>query len=243
MNINKVFYLLALTFMLSFFVSCSDDESSNPTKAGNEDNPPTVNVEPVAVPQKMQAAANNGNPGATQAMAYIQLANTLPNYAQLLTPPEGAKLSSTSAVNGEWTWTEGNASVTLVTNETVTEYEWTVTIDGTYGGKTYNNQIVIEASQLKDGSSGEILFYDPDSGSPVLTFNWENLSEVYHLNIKSAEEYGNSNVDLYVYTDSSGYIDISTPSNSWHVEWASDGTGSWIAYDANGSVTNEGSWN
>ena len=150
------FLTLSVTLIFLFFISAcsSDDGDSNPTEPGNGDNPPTVSVEPITVPQKMQDAANNGNPGAAQAVAYIQIANTLPSYTQFLTPPEGAsKISSTTAVTGEWTWTQDGATITLVTNETATSYEWTVTVDGTFGGKTYSNQLLLKASELRDGSS------------------------------------------------------------------------------------------
>lgn len=235
--------ILFVLILLSFFAACSDDNGDdNPTGPDDDGNePPTLNVQQVPVPQAMQTAANNGDPGATQAMAYIQIANMLPSYAQLLNPPQGSgKLPSTSAVNGEWTWTQDGATFTLTSTETATGFEMTLTVDGTYNGQTYNGGILMEASGTKDGSSGELYFYDPGSGVAELTFNWETLADgTYHLTINTSD----AAVELYYYSDGSGSLDVNMQNaGSWDIDWASDGSGTWMQYDASGSLIDSGSW-
>lgn len=248
MNIKRFFNLLIIVLSIALITSCSDDDSdSNPTdpNGGNNDSPPTVNVEQVTVPQKMQTAANNGDAGAAQAMAYIQIANTLPAYSQMLNPPATAsKVSSTSSVEGDWTWTQDGATFKLSTTETATEYHWILTIDGTFSGKTYSNQVVVRASELKDGSSGELEFYDPDSGSPVVSFSWENQADgTYYVNLSTTQSSNNVTVEMYFNPDNSGSIDIYVSGGgTWEIDWASDGSGTWVEYDSSGSVSDSGSW-
>ncbi|MDZ7764685.1 MAG: hypothetical protein U5K00_09690 [Melioribacteraceae bacterium] len=186
MRFKDLLKLLLTLILFSFFAACSSDDDDGPTEPDdNGDSPPTINVKQISVPQTMQTAVNNGDPGAAQAMTFMNLANSLPSYAQLFNPPQGSgKVSSTSAASGEWTWTQDGTTFTLVSNETSSGYELTLTIDGTFGGKTYSNQILMTSTLSKDGNTGEVLFYDPDSGSPALTFNWETEADgTYHLDM------------------------------------------------------------
>ncbi len=236
--------ILVLT-LLSFFTACSDDDEGPTEPENGDENPPSLNVKQVSVPQAMQSAANNGDPGAAQAVAYIQLANTLPTYAQLFNPPEGSgKLPATSTTAGEWTWTQDGATFTLVSNETATTWEMTLTVDGSFSGSTYNNQVIMEASGMLDGSQGELHFYSPGSSSPAVSFNWETLADgTYHLSINSSEGSGATNIELYSYSDGSGSLDINVSGGgTWDIDWNSDGSGTWAHYDASGSLVDQGSW-
>jgi len=250
MNINRFFNIVLVLITLSFLVGCSSDNGdSSPTDpntgSGNNGNAPEINVEHVVLPQKVQTAANNGDPGAAKAMAYIQIANMLPTYTQMLNPPSTAnKVSSTSAVAGDWTWTQDEATFKLSTTETSNTYNWTLTIDGTFGGKTYSNQVVIRASEVKDGSNGDLEFYDPDSGSPVISFNWENQADgTYYVNLTTTQSSNNVNVEMYFNPDNSGSVNVFVSGGeTWKVHWASDGSGTWIEYDSSGNVHDSGSW-
>ena len=244
LNFLKILLILSV---FAFFTACSDDDGDdNPTDPGNGDgSTPDLQVKQITPPQKMQDAANNGNPGAAQAVAYISLANSLPTYADLLEPPEGSgKVSATNAPAEEWTWTEGGASMTLTLNETETTYSWTLTIDGTYSGETYSNQVVMEANGSKNGSNGQLYFYSPDAASPVLSFDWETLADgTYHLVIESAQGSASTTSELYAYSDDSGSLDINmSGGGSWDIDWASDGSGTWAQYDEQGGLVDQGTW-
>jgi hypothetical protein len=247
MRINGFLKTLMFVLTLSLFVGCSsDDEDSNPTGPENGgDNPPTINVKTITVPQAMQNAANNGDPGAATAMTYINLANSLPAYAQFFNPPEGAaKLSSISAVEGEWTWTQDGATFTLTSTETTDSYLLTLTVEGTFNGTTYSGQKLMESTVSKDGNTGELFFYDPDAGVPALTFNWQIESDgTYHLEMVAGADYGGATVEMTINPDNSGTLNIDTADGgSWHIQWASDGSGSWTQYDAGGNPIDSGSW-
>ena len=242
-NLLKVFLML---LVFSFFAACSDDDDGNgPNEPDNGDDPPELNVQQITVPQKMQTAANGGDPGAAQAVSYIQLANMLPSYAQLLNPPADAgKVPSISATAGEWTWTQGGATFTLTSTESGNTYSMTLTVDGSYQGETYNGQIIMEASGQLDGSQGQLKFYEPGTSAPVLIFNWETLADnTYHVTIDSNQGSSSANIELYSYPDGSGSLDINTQgAGSWDIDWNADGSGTWAQYDASGGLANQGSW-
>lgn len=245
MRLKDVLKLLLTLILFSFFAACSSDDDDGPTDPNdNGDSPPTINVKQITVPQTMQTAAQNGDPGATQAMTFMNLANSLPSYAQLFNPPQGSgKVSSTSAASQEWTWTQDGTTFTLVSNETSSGYKLTLTINGSFNGETYSNQILMESTVSKDGNSGEVLFYDPDSGSPALTFNWETEADgTYNLDMEAGTEYGGFTGQMVVNPDNSGTLDLDYPSgDSWEISWTSS-AGSWTLYNADGSVAQTGNW-
>lgn len=245
MRFKDLLKLLLTLILFSFFAACSSDDDDGPTEPDdNGDSPPTINVKQVTVPQTMQTAAQNGDPGATQAMTFMNLANSLPSYAQLFNPPQGSgKVSSTSAASGEWTWTQDGTTFTLTSTETAEGYKLTLTIDGTFNGKSYSNQILMESTVSKDGNTGEVLFYDPDSGSPALTFNWETEADgTYHLDMEAGSEYGGFTGQMVVNPDNSGTLDLDYSSGErWEIQWTSN-SGSWTLYNADGSVAQTGNW-
>lgn len=235
--------IIPITLLLTLFMACSDD---NPTGPGGDSEPPALNIKKVEVPQGIQSAANNGDQGAVQVMGYIQFANLLSNFSAYLTPPESAqKISSVSAVEEDWTWTQGDATFKLTLNETTTTYEYTLVVSGTFEGETYNNQTVFEAFTTKDGSSGALDFYEPGISQPVLSFNWETSEEgTYHLVMNINQGSNAATAELYVYADNSGSLDITENSGErWEMQWTANGSsGSWAHYDEQGSLVNEGGW-
>ncbi len=243
---SKLLKRLVIMLIFALLLGCSSDDDSGPTEPENEnDNPPTIEFDPIQVPQTMQDAANSGDPGAAQAVAYIQMANMLPYYTQLLTPPSSAgKLPSTSATNNEWTWTHQGATFTLTSEETATTYEMTLTVDGTIEGNTYNNQVFITASTSKLNNSGELAFYDPDSGLPVLDFEWDIAQDgTTHMLLTSHQASPSISVELYYYPDGSGALDVNAPGEgSWSISWSADGSGTWTQYDAGGGIIDQGNW-
>ncbi len=242
MRFTDLIKILLVVILFSFFTACSDN-NNNPSSPDNGNNPPTLSVKQIPIPQAMQTAANNGDPGAAQAVAYITIANTLPAYAQFFNPPANAgKISSTTATLGSWTWTQNGTTFTLVSSETDNGYEMTLTVNGSFNGKTYSNAILFDVTMPLDQNSGELYFNDPNTGNPILGFIWENLSDQsYHLTINDTE--GSTTSEFYSYPNGSGTLNINNQGvNSWEIDWGSDGSGTWTQYDPENNPIDSGSW-
>lgn len=234
-----------MILLLSFFIACSSDDDSSPTEP-DEETPPTVEIKPIVVPQGIQTAANNGDPGASTAAAFINMANSLTAYSYLLTPPSGAgKISSYSAANNEWTWTDGGVTFTLSLQETATSFTYTLTVNGSFEGNTYNNQVMMTVTASKTSNSGELYFYEPGVSIPFLYAEWDTSpTGTYTFLMEINETDGQIKIDLLLNPDDSGSLSVNgADGSSWNISWTSQGTsGTWTYYDASGSLIDQGNW-
>ncbi len=141
-----------------FLVSSCSDKDDNEANNQTPNNSPTLQTRVVTVPDAM---LDSNEPGAQDAVSFINMANAFTSFAGLMVPPPkiGSMKSTNDGDPWEYTWefNEGEDvySITLTVYETETHYEWTMVIDGVLDGIVLSDFVYMEASQTLDGLNGE----------------------------------------------------------------------------------------
>ena len=169
---NLLLAVIAL-FFLSFMVSCSDKDDTEPQDQQTQQ-APTLETKVVELPEAM---TQSNNPGAQTATMYASMANGFVGFAGMMVPPEKSGLYK--SVQGDpwvytWDFSEGADvySITLTVAETSSEIMWTMVINGTLGGLVLDNFLYMEATETPDGSSGEFIMYDPEEQGMSMMVSW-----------------------------------------------------------------------
>jgi hypothetical protein len=245
---KRIALFLALATLV--FAGCQKEDFTNyPGELTSKKLPKTPSITkstPVEVPQSLLISSNSY---AQQAVGYINMANSMSAFSSFLTPPEDAQMSkSATGVNSEtYTWSYSGLTVTWIYNETATHYTWDIYMDGTYyTGGDFTNELYFHAEEAIDGKSGSMAYYDIFTGAGTMTWDWYyDSNDVFHYNYVFSE----FKLEIVVNPDGSGYVNyfIDTDSNSileltYNYSWNADGTGSWIYYNADGTVSAEGTW-
>lgn len=243
-----------------FLVSCSSSESNPADPTANDPNVPpneeyvipSLNVEMIEIPAQVSTAAANGNMGAIQTEAVIEMVNSIEDYYQTFNIPGTLNnLGKMRLVNG-WTysWQINDLTVTL-------EYEdgWGDIIflnmyyDGTDElGYTYNHWLKGYFSTSLDPEyfAGALQMYQFGGGDPILDFKWgeEEITGKY----MDADVMGIFKI-RYVYQmygeaeGTSGFM-FNDGYSVWVVDILPDGSGKWTQYvdDSFEDIISEGTW-
>jgi len=233
---NLIWLLGLMVVFLAF--ACSDDDDDTVTGNNNQqtmDHSPTLDS--IHVPAAMEASSD---PYAQMAVTYINLANGLGGLGQYFVPPSSkvasvGKLSGNAADTLIWSWSYGGITVYLKFWETLTHYYWRYMWHGTFEQEVYDNWIWYAANQSKDGTQGQLIWYDDNTTTPLLTWEWTYLGGIYTLT------YTFDGIDQLIITvnaDGSGsleYYDNGTL--ELRIIWYAAGNGAWWTYDpvANGT--------
>ena len=254
--------ILIFSFIVIFasvFISCSSDDS-NPTDPGNEnpDDPqgeeyqlPDIGVESIEVPTTVSTSAANGNLGASQAEAVIEMVNSVEGYYQQFDMTGSlSKMRGLNVING-WTksWQLDELTVTL-------EYDdgWgdiiflNMYLDGTDGMYTYNHWLKGYFSTSLDPEyfAGTLQMYEFGNPTPQIYFKWgeEEITGKY-----MEAQIMNLFKIKYVYQmpgEADGYsgFNYNDGYSNWTVDIYPDGHGKWTQYaDENfETVLSEGTW-
>jgi len=227
-------WLLAFLFVFLAF-GCSDDEDP-PTQQTTPTMEHTPTLQSVTIPQAMTQSTD---PHAQLAVTYINLANSLSGLGSYFNPP--TKAAKTTGFSGSatdtltWTWNAGYITVILKFWETDTHYYWRYIWHGTYDQVVYNNWIWYDANQTKDGTAGQLVWYDDNSTTPLLTWEWTYVSNVYTLTYYFE---GVDRLVIVVNADGSGSLNYYDNNIlSLKIEWNADGSGEWWTYNPVGNGT------
>ncbi|NTW49399.1 MAG: hypothetical protein HGB19_06680 [Chlorobiales bacterium] len=250
---KKLLSLTAIFLCFTLLFGCSDNDDSS-SGGGNNNQLPSVGVQTITVPSAMK---NSSNSYAQMAVGYINLANGFSAYTAGLTPPGNATVKTVSSTGlgmlevatttKTYTWTYSGLTYKLIFEETATNYSWTVIYDGTLGSGqgsiTFNNQTILTATQLKDGSGGNLVVYY-DTAHPTtatLEYVWTKIAGVYTGTITI----GVAKYEVVVNTNGSGHITFWSDTALHYVfyaTWTAAGSGTWTTYQTNGTSTGSGTW-
>jgi hypothetical protein len=227
-----------LLLLAIVFAGCSGDDSSSPqnTPSGAVD----LSSLTVGVPPAMAAAASS-NQGAAQAQTYLQLLNSFSIYMRYLQPPKATPTKLMA--NGVHTWTDGELTITLTVQDVGAEIVWTVTVDGSDGGQTYSDFLLLDGYREKGVNSGNFNLYSPTlTGSPVAYWTWSTDPDGVFT---SAHHDLAWSVDVYATVQVSGGGSVAYYANNivgFSSDWNPDGSGTYTIYDGSGTQVDSGSW-
>ncbi len=238
-------FLILFTGILSmiFVSSCKKDKDTNPNNDA-----PAYQMQKVDIPEAM---AQSNDPGAKQAVYYLNMVNAFSRYNSMMTPPKSAFVSRLKGGGGPWVYTwdvndgeKNNYTVTLKITETSNAYHWEMTLDGLVSGIELHNFIFITAELDKDETKGSFTVYDfEEMGTVFMTMDWHQSDGNYYFTVEFPEEFL---ANIVVNSDGSGSIEGKDWMNGQYVlvyraEWDASGHGEYWYYE-NGEVINHGSW-
>jgi hypothetical protein len=232
--------------VLSLVIGCGDDDDDSTTGPGPQ-GPPDVAMNEITVPSGLE---NVQDPMAQQALQYILGANSFTNWASYFDPD---KKSVGAALDGPpWTetWTENGLTITMTIDEDESGYYWDIVLDGTDGEYEYDEFLFIESWQTTDGTTGEMLIYDPETqtGDELFSWAWDTASDGTYT-LEMADYDAGEKIVIIINPDGSGSLDYyywDDVEEEWVLSfgfsWDADGDGEWTEYNEDGSVADSGDW-
>jgi len=250
---KRIAYLLIATLVVTFaLMGCSKDESTTtapPPSNNEEEQAPAFSAQPLDVPDSL---ANETDPHAQMAVGYINMANAFVNYMNFVTPPSKTSFEGVGTLSGPpwiYTWPvnigpDNNYMVTLTIDEDNDYYTWTVELDGVFDGYSVTNFTLIEASQAKDGTSGELTVYDPESLGIALSVSWVLQNGTYTVTYLMPEEV---RIVVTLNPDESGSVEAYEWNGSafvkvFEAQWTATGAGEWWTWNIDGTPSGHGTW-
>jgi hypothetical protein len=240
-----VLFTILSTMLILFLGSCSKDDD-NDDQNQNQQKAPQMEVNVVEVPQAMLESTD---PGAQQAVMFINMSNAFVGWSSMMIPPQKSGAYK-SLKDGPWVYTwdfsEGanNYTITLTINETSTQLEWTMVINGTIDGMTLVDFLYMEATELLDGSAGSFIMYDPEEQGIGIMVSWSiNSTDVYTCAFEIPNDIkiettsnpdGSGSILVYEFYETEYFL-------SFQAEWTAAGTGQWWEYYM-GELVDQGVW-
>jgi hypothetical protein len=218
-------WILTGLLAVGLLTGCGGDSDNNPK--GSNDQGAELSRLQLTVPSALQ---DNDNPGALTATSFISSFNAMiEGFRGFLTPPSGSMKEGGPrlATDDVWTWTEGNMTWVLSYQETGSNHQWSLTVNG---------ETLMDAYELKDGSYGYLNMYDLDANERIFRWQWQTgpgnavsyLMESVGIKLTvDINGDGSGSMDYYV----DGVLDF-------ECSWTATGSGSWYDY----SSEEGGSW-
>lgn len=238
MNGRKIIALLVAISLFALISSCSNN-TNNPVSAQNPQ-PKELNAPNVVVPDAM---INSQDANAQTAVSYINLLKSFKNYLTYFTPSAGSNFNSTA---GEWTWTEGSLTITLIEKNNDGKANWIVKLTGTDGKFNFSDWTIATAEETDDNNNGHIVVYKPVTKNMLGQWDW-HVDDQGKVSFSAFDFDKNVKTELSVNPDQSGelkiYISVKGFSLlQYKVKWTSSGSGQWWSYDNTGKEVGSGSW-
>jgi hypothetical protein len=238
----------AMALLMIFFTACSKDDDSTDAQQQQHD-PPTFSVHTVDPPDAM---IESSDPGAQQAVGYINMANAFAGMGSIymIPPQKSGGYKSTNGDGPPWIYSwevnegEDNYTVTLTVDETPVIYTWNVVIDGIMEAVVYDNFTFMESIQAKDGSNGSFTVYDPGKSIILISAIWtKDQNDVYTTTFEIPE---GVKIVMVSYPDGSGEISFYDWGEtdwilSFRAAWDNTGHGEWWEYE-DGEISEHGLW-
>lgn len=228
---------------MMIFIGCSKkEESPTSTTTGTAPVIPTVTF---TGPSK----TNTDPTYHAQAAAGYALA-----MSSVFAPVQAFALMPAQQSGNQWRWTMTDGQLTIIFQSQKNSdgsYGWQYIFNGTEGTNTYNNFIVWQGTVSADGKSGEWLIYDEDTQKLSNSFTYQtNAQGVKTGTWETKNDQGTATIQRIILVnnpDGSGYCDVYELYNSTlvkveHIEWAANGSGSWVEYNSAGQQRDSGSW-
>ncbi|MBS1486878.1 MAG: hypothetical protein JST43_04755 [Bacteroidetes bacterium] len=250
---KKINFVIAI--LLAGMFSCSKNSSNNPAPALQNAKVAVVTIQP---PAALNTYAQSNTYAAT-VVGYVQAANGIATFTSMLAVPPGgtnsakiqasnARVAATASTTQTWVYTNtqtGESAGYQVTDEG-TSYLW----EYFYRASSTANWLkAINATEAKDGSTGDLKAYDYQGTNPSFVtaeYNWVKTANLYTFTYTD-----NSGGDYFVITMNndtsgtiSGYNGVGTNAVlSYKYTWGADGRGTWTIYGSDGiTVSSNGTW-
>ncbi|MBD3331312.1 hypothetical protein GF356_00560 [candidate division GN15 bacterium] len=212
-------YLLAGLLMLGLMTGCGGDDDGGSTGS----NPQGSELSQLQLTMPTALSGNN-DPGAQVAAGFITQFNALAeSFRGYFTPPSGAIKESvpTLASDDIWTWTQGSQTWVLTYQESASNRQWTLKV---------NNETLMEAYELTDGSYGYFNIYDLSADELIFHWEWQT-GPANSISYLMESDYMKLTVD--VNGNGSGTINYYESNTlAFECNWTTSG-GSWTDYRTN----------
>lgn len=249
MKINRFLSLIALTALIA---SCSDDDDAKP----NVDNVELSLAKRETVVTVPQGLLNSEDPMAMMAASYVSMANGISSSLALFDPPAGAKKTNSliEPVNGRtaagsgvvYTWSDPEyGSVAYQVRDNDSKYVFEFLYKGINDSDWYR---YLYAEEKKDGSEGYLAVYNADEGEDrgeeVMRWTWKQKGDIFTFSISSDIDDENFllAIEVNTKTNAGAIIFHENSKKQFEIEWNAQGAGTWVQYDNNGNIEDEGSW-
>ncbi len=229
--------MLLLVALLSFGCSGSDSGTNTDLTTGD-----AVAPGEITIPATLKAAADGGDEGAQAVVTLIEGIDNLDSLSTLLDPPAQAAMvgapSFAPAADSTWEWTESGVTYTLAYTETATEYQWELVADGSDGVVSYNNFVVAELSEAKDGSSGNFAVHVRSIAGFAFSYDWTVSGGTLTMTLTMGTSAYYVQVVATIESDGSGEIMVYDGAElKAKVIWDGNGHGQWWNYSDTGEGT------
>lgn len=234
--------MLVFFSVLIVFTGCKkDNENEDPNQEA-----PDFKTQQIDLPDAM---TNANDPGAQQATAYVNMANSYAAMGAMMVPPGKSTLVKDLKDGTPWTYTwevddgTGQFTVTLTVTEDAVKYMWEFVINGNLDGIQVTNFVYLRGIEYKDGSFSSLEGWDPQTGELAFSWTWSNNSGTITMELLFP---GETKIVVVINPDNSGSMEFyEWMNNQWILEfrvvWTAAGTGEWWEYD-NGVLVDTGSW-
>lgn len=252
MKISKL--LLLVVAALAFACSSDDD------KPGLEKQTLSfaANQEVITAPAGLQASEDEQ---AQTALYWIQNANSMSQFLSYMQVPAGAAKSNDriTASNGRvnasgdvvvyiWSDPNGDGDVAYQISETSDSYVFEVFLR--IADVQPDWTLFFHAEEKKDRSSGFMNVYDAimsDDPTVILfAYNWTRSGDLFTLIFSAPDEDPEFNYSVTLVINEktkAGSVTYKTDNvKDFEMTWDAAGNGTWIYYDEEGGIDQEGSW-
>lgn len=244
---NKFKFLLPIILIAftGLLFSCSDKDDTEPETT--QDTAPAFQGKSIEVPDGLQ---QSNNPGAQEAKSFISIANGFTGYAGMFSPPQKSGEYKSTNDGSPWVYSwevsdqTGSYTVTLTITETDSETNWTIVLNGEMDGLALVDFTYLYGAETKDGKSGLIRMYDPESNSLGFEASWSTENNVDTFRFFVPEE-----IEIIVtqYPDNSGSLNVYEWTNGqflldFSAIWSASGSGESWEYDDDGTLINHEVW-
>lgn len=233
--------LFAFVFLFLAIVGCSK----------KEDSPTSSTTAPVIPSVTFTGPSKTDTDPTYHASAAANYASAMTSF---FTPVQAFALLPAQQSGNQWRWSIQSGTLTVIfqaQKNTDGSYVWQYIFNGTEGTNTYNNFVVWQGTISADGKSGEWLIYDEDTQLLSNYYTYQTNAQGVKTGIwETKNSQGTATIQKIVLVnnpDGTGSTDVYELYNSVlvkveHIEWAANGSGSWIEYTSAGVESNSGSW-
>jgi hypothetical protein len=189
----------------------------------------------------MQTAATaNPGGGASIGVDHLNTLNAFKTYSTWWTRPVAR---AAAALDTTFSWQEGSLNILVQISDAGSVTTWSVVLNGSKDGKTYNEFLFLDGFLEFGGSDGQMQVYDADNPVSIEQYwTWVRTPEGA-LNMN----YFNLKTDVSIFgvgnADGSGSVSHNLGVGvTFGATWAANGSGNYTIYDGSGGVLSSGTW-
>ena len=225
----KKWYLISIAILFLAFNSCKKDDTQGVTATKMK---LADNLAKLGIPEVMK---NSSNSNAQQAVGYYDQVMGIENDFTWFNLPSDATHDGDN-----YYWSYGGLSLWEVYSESGSNYDWDIYVKTTETSK----QKYFHSEESKDGKTGKMEIYNYASATDdeLLSYQWTFDSKG---NMTMTESSGDGSFEYEIVSN----IDLSGSSKMYSdgklfysFQWNSDGSGSYVYYNDDGTVALTQTW-